>query len=415
MSRDKERETVFAGGPLPRYLLLGSMLFLLLGGMVMVYSASSVADYVNLHDSAYHLKRQAIGMVLGVVALVIAMAVDYRKVKVIGPVIWSGSVLMLLYVLVKGVGKWGATRWIDFGPLTLQPSELAKIGCVMVAALLAEQYRSGRIGTADFWKRVAFTTLVVAVLVMAQPDLGTTFAIIASVYLALLIAGVSLKHLGSLALLGAMLVVGAIRVAPYRMRRFTAFLDPFADPQGDGYQSVQALYAFGSGGIRGTGLGLSRQKFFYLPAAHTDFIFAIIGEELGLIGALSVVLAFAVMAYAGFRIALGARDAYGRVLAGGLTAMVVSQAIINMGAVTGLLPVTGIPMPLVSSGGTSMVFTMLCIGIILSVSTYGGRSVRENRHTSEESAVVRSADRRGHRGSHLSSIDGGRSAARRRA
>ncbi|MDY0088283.1 MAG: putative lipid II flippase FtsW [Coriobacteriia bacterium] len=415
MSKGKEQEKVFAGGPLPRYLLLGSMLFLLLGGMVMVYSASSVADYVNFQDSAYHLKRQAIGMLLGTVALVVAMVVDYRKAKAVGPMIWGASVLMLLFVLVKGVGKWGATRWIDLGPLTVQPSELAKIGCVMMAALLVQQYRSGRIDTASFWKRIAFSTLSVAALVMFQPDLGTTFAIIASVYLALLVAGVSLKQLGGLALLGTALVVGAIRVAPYRMRRFTAFLDPFADPQGDGYQSVQALYAFGSGGIRGTGLGLSRQKFFYLPAAHTDFIFAIIGEELGLIGALAVVVAFAVMAYAGFRIALGARDVYGRVLAGGLTAMVVSQAIINMGAVTGLLPVTGIPMPLVSSGGTSMVFTMLCIGIILSVSTYGARSVRERRQTNEENALVHSADGRGNRRSHLSSIDGGRSVARRRA
>jgi cell division protein FtsW len=210
-------------------------------------------------------------------------------------------------------------------------------------------------------------------------------------------------------------VVVLIAVAPYRMRRITAFINPFADPQGAGYQSIQSLYAFGSGGLDGVGLGMSRQKFFYLPAAHNDFIFAIIGEELGLLGALSVVAAFAVMAYAGVRIALGARDTYGRVLAGGLTAMLVTQAIMNMGAVTGLMPVTGIPMPLVSSGGSSMVITMFSFGIILSVSTYGARAARREYHGSKESAGARSVERRGNRRSHLSGIDGGRSSTRRRA
>jgi len=407
--------TDYAGGALPRYLLLGSMLFLLLGGLVMVYSASSVADFVNLQDSAYHLKRQVFGAALGGIMLLVAMMVDYRKVKAAGPLLWVASVLMLLVVLVMGVGKWGATRWIDLGPLTVQPSELAKIACVMVVALLVNQYRAGRIDTGAFWRWVLVVVGSVAALVMLQPDLGTTLSIVGSVYLALLIGGLSLRWLGGVLVGGVALLGALVAMAPYRMRRITAFLDPFADPQGSGYQSIQALYAFGSGGLDGVGLGMSRQKFFYLPAAHTDFIFAIIGEELGLVGALAVVAAFAVMAYAGFRIALGARDTYGRVLAGGLTAMLVSQAIINMGAVTGLMPVTGIPMPLVSSGGTSMVFTMLCIGIILSVSTYGATPLRSGRAGSKESSSARVVERRGNRRSHLSGIDGGRSVARRRA
>ncbi|MDF1542544.1 MAG: putative lipid II flippase FtsW [Anaerosomatales bacterium] len=410
-----KEHTRYAGGPLPRYLMLGSMLFLLFGGMVMVYSASSVADFVNLQDSAYHLRRQAIGALAGGVALVVAMSLDYRKARWAGPALWGVSVLGLLLVVALGVGKWGATRWLDLGPFTVQPSEFAKLGCVMVAALLLQQYRSGRIDRGTFWRRVGLVVGVVVVLVMLQPDLGTTIAIVLSVYLALLIGGVSLGLLGGVALGGLAGIAGLVMIAPYRMRRITSFLDPFADPQGSGYQSIQALYAFGSGGLDGVGLGMSRQKFFYLPAAHTDFIFAIIGEELGLIGALSVVAAFAVIAYAGVRIALGARDGYGRVLAGGLTAMLVTQAVINMGAVTGLLPVTGIPMPLVSSGGSSMIFTMLCIGIILSVSTYGGRAVRRERSGSRETAGARSAERRGDRRSHLSSVDGGRSVARRRA
>jgi cell division protein FtsW len=410
----KER-TAYAGGPLPRYLLLGSMLFLLLGGMVMVYSASSVAAYVNLQDSAYHLKRQAFGALIGGLALLVAMSVDYRKVRWAGAAVWGVSVLGLLLVAVLGVGKWGATRWIDLGPFTVQPSEFAKLGCVMLAALLLQQYRAGRIDTPTFWRRLSLMVGIVALLVLSQPDLGTTIAIVLSVYLVLLIGGVSSTLLGGVALAGLAGIAGLVWVAPYRMRRVTAFLDPFADPQGSGYQSIQALYAFGSGGLDGVGLGMSRQKFFYLPAAHTDFIFAIIGEELGLVGALSVVAAFAVMAYAGARIALGARDGYGRVLAGGLTAMLVMQAVINMGAVTGLLPVTGIPMPLVSSGGSSMIFTMLCIGIILSVSTYGARAEKRERSGSRETAGAHSAERRGNRRSHLSSVDGGRSVARRRA
>lgn len=405
----------YAGGPLPRYLLLGSMLFLLLGGLVMVYSASSVADFVSLQDSAYHLRRQALGALLGAILLIVAMSVDYRKVRLAGPAVWGLSVIMLVMVLVIGVGKWGATSWLDVGPMTIQPSELAKIGCVMLTALLVHQYRAGRIDTGTFWRWLAVVVGVVVLLVMLQPDLGTTLSIVAAVYLALLIGGVSLRWLGSGLVAGIAGVVVLIAVAPYRMRRITAFIDPFADPQGAGYQSIQSLYAFGSGGLDGVGLGMSRQKFFYLPAAHNDFIFAIIGEELGLLGALSVVAAFAVMAYAGVRIALGARDTYGRVLAGGLTAMLVTQAIMNMGAVTGLMPVTGIPMPLVSSGGSSMVITMFSFGIILSVSTYGARAAKREHHGSKESAGARPVERRGNRRSHLSGIDGGRSSTRRRA
>ena len=407
--------TTYSGGPLPRYLMLGSMLFLLLGGTIMVYSASSVADFVTLQDSAYHLKRQVIGVLLGAIMLVVAMSVDYRRMRWAGPALWLVSVLGLVLVLVLGVGKWGATRWIDLGPITVQPSEFAKLACVMFTALLLQQYRSGRIDTATFWRRLALVVGVVVLLVMLQPHLGTTVTILLSVYLALLIGGVSFALLGGVALGGLAGIAGLVAIAPYRMRRVTSFLDPFADPQGSGYQSIQALYAFGSGGLDGVGLGMSRQKFFYLPAAHNDFIFAIIGEELGLIGALCVVAAFGVMAYAGVRIALGARDGYGRVLAGGLTAMLVTQAIINMGAVVGLLPVTGVPMPLVSSGGSSMAFTMLCIGIILSVSTYGARAERRERSGSRETAGAHSAERRGNRRSHLSSVNGGRSVARRRA
>ncbi len=405
----------YAGGPLPRYLLLGATLFLLLGGMVMVYSASSVAAYVNLQDSAYHLKRQVLGAGLGLVAMLAIMSVDYRRLRWTSTAIYGASLLGLALVLVMGVAKWGATRWLDLGPFTVQPSEFAKVGCVMVSALLIEQYRAGRITTTEFWRRLFVLVGVVVALVLLQPDMGTALAISITVYLMLILGGFRARVLGAIAAAGAATATALVVVAPYRVDRVFAFFDPWADPQGSGYQSIQAMYAFGSGGLDGVGLGMSRQKFFYLPAAHTDFIFAIIGEELGLVGTLAVVAAFVLLAYSGVRIALGARDAYGRLLAGGLTSMLVGQAAVNMAAVTGLLPVTGIPMPLVSSGGSSMTLTLLAIGIILSVSKYGVRVERRGRPRVEESAVACVAERWGNRRSHLSCVDGGRSPARRRA
>ncbi len=406
---------VFAGGPWPRYILLLSTLFLLLGGLMMVYSASSVADFVHQQDSMHHLKRQALGALAGLLLLVVAMFVDYRRVGWARTAIYGASLIGLVLVPFIGVGKWGATRWIDLGVFTVQPSEYAKLGCVMVAAYLLQQLRRGRITTSQFWKQLFIAVGVVAALVMLQPDMGTTVQILLAVFLVLLIGGISGKLLFGAVGAGAALVAVAIAAEPYRLRRVFAFLDPWADPLDSGYQSIQALYAFGSGGIDGVGLGMSRQKFFYLPAAHTDFIFAIIGEELGLVGSLSVLVAFGAIAYAGTRIALGTRDVYGRLLAGGLTAMLVTQAVINMAAVTGLVPVTGIPLPLVSFGGSSMTFTMLCIGVILSVSTYGARTERRGRTQGKESAREDTAERRGDRRSHLSCVDGGRPPSRRRA
>jgi cell division protein FtsW len=203
------------------------------------------------------------------------------------------------------------------------------------------------------------------------------------------------------------------------MQRVWAFLDPWADPLGDGYQIIQSLYAFGSGGLFGVGLGLSRQKFFYLPAAHTDFIFAIIGEELGLVGAFAIVAAFGVFTFAGLRISAQAKDPFARLMAGGLTAMIVGQAIMNMAAVTGLMPITGIPLPLLSYGGSSLTFTLGCIGLILGAARFGGSAegqVRLVRRASERGPQrASSADRGRDGGSHLSRVDGGRSSARRRA
>jgi cell division protein FtsW len=397
---------------------MGATVFLLCVGLVMVYSASTVSDIVNLGDSAHHLKRQALWVAIGAAILWFVRSFDYRRLTGFVWPFYGASLIGLLLVLTPlGVGKWGAQRWIDLGFTTVQPSEYARLACLLVAVYLLVQLHKGRLAWKDFWGRLALASAAVVGLVMMQPDMGTTVSIMAAVFVVLLLGRTPWSII--FGMLAGAVAVGAlaIAVAPYRMQRFTAFLDPWADPQKSGFQTIQAYLAFGSGGIDGVGLGMSRQKFFYLPAAHTDFIFAIIGEELGLIGTLAVVTAFAVFAYAGIRIALGAKDEFGRLLAGGLTAMILSQALMNMAAVTGLMPVTGIPMPLVSFGGSSMTFTMACVGLILSVSTYGSRGVRsvggprESKVTARESADERRRDGR----PRLSGIDGGRAASRRRA
>jgi cell division protein FtsW len=397
---------------------MGSTLFLLLLGLVMVYSASSVSDLVNTGDSSHHLKRQLMWIAVGLVLLLAVRRFDYRRLKTFSWPIYFISLAGLVAVLAVGVGKWGAQRWLAVGGYTIQPSEYAKLACVMVTAFMLTQLKRRELDPKEFWVRVSLATAAVVFLVMLQPDMGTTMSIVLSVYLVLLLGGINWGALMAMAMAGAGAALGAILIADYRAARLFAFLDPRADPQGSGYQTIQAMLAFGSGGVDGVGLGMSRQKFFYLPAAHTDFIFAIIGEELGLIGTLAIVLGFVVFAYAGVRIALGTRDTFGRLLAGGLTAMIVTQALMNMAAVTGLMPVTGIPMPLVSFGGSSLTFTMLCIGIMLSISLHGTRGVRPVRKRTGDGGRpqrARSDERRRNSRTHLSGIDGGRQAGRRRA
>jgi len=205
-----------------------------------------------------------------------------------------------------------------------------------------------------------------------QPDMGTAMSILISVFLVLVLGGLTMNYVWGSMVVGLIGAAGLIAVKPYRLQRFLSFLNPSADPLDSGYQILQARLAFGSGGVFGLGLGMSRQKYLYLPAAHTDFIFAIIGEEFGLLGSASVVIAFGVLCYAGIRLALSTRDLYSRLVAAGLTTMIVTQALINMASVTGLMPVTGVPLPLVSYGGSSLVFTMGCIGLIMGVTRQGG-------------------------------------------
>ena len=401
-----------------RYLLLGATVFLALGGLLMIFSASSASDFLKFGNSMYHVERQAIFLALGFVVLFAASRLPVSLVRRAGWLVLGVSDLGLLVVMVMGIGKFGATRWIDLGFATVQPSELAKLGCVLVVAgIMAERQRHRGSLKRDLLEGAAAVGVPFA-FVMLQPDMGTAMSILLAVFFVVVLGGLPWRVI--VMTVGGILagVVPLILVAGYRKSRLLSFLDPSSDPQGAGYQILQARLAFGSGGIFGLGLGMSRQKFFYLPAAHTDFIFAIIGEELGLVGALAVVAAFGALCYGGVLIAMSVEDEYARLVAGGLTMMIVTQAGINMASVTGIMPVTGIPLPLVSYGGTSLLFTMACIGLILAMTRGAGRgSTRRRPHTIEQggSTSARSGERRGNGRPRLSGIDGGRAGVGRRS
>lgn len=406
----------YAGGVQARYLLMGSAFLLLAFGLVMVYSASSITASVKEGSHWYYLLRQALFAVGGwAIALTLAR-VDYRGWRDKAWIIWWICIALLGVVLVIGFASHGAQRWIPLGFTNIQPSELAKVACVLLVAALVIERDRGRIDAGAFAVRTAIATVVPSAFIITQPDMGTTVTLVVAVVVVLILAGMRLRWVfGALAVV---IPVGILFItrSDYRMERVVGFLDPWANAGDKGYQSVQALLAFGSGGVDGVGLGLSRQKFFYLPEAYTDFIFAIIGEEAGLVGSLGVIVAFAVFVWAGFRIATGAKDPFGRLVAGGITGMIGFQAVLNMAAVTGLMPVTGKPLPFLSYGGSSMLVTMIGLGLLLSVSEYGmlvPRAVRP-RTRSKETRHEGTHERRGNRGPRLSGVDGGR-AARRRA
>ncbi|MDI6712916.1 MAG: putative lipid II flippase FtsW [Anaerosomatales bacterium] len=385
-------------------LVLISVLALSAFGLVMVYSAASVRDYQVFGNSAYHLVRQAQWLLVGLCIMALAARLDlrlsdrrlpaHRDAAMVGWAVWGFSVAGLLAVAVSGVERYGATRWLQVGPFSLQPSEFAKLGCVMVTALMLTRWKRGALTGSELAASLVMTSLPVLALVLLQPDMGTAVSIAVGVFALLVLGGVDARALVGLAGTGAALGVVLATSADYRYERVLTYLDPWRDPSGAGYQIIQSLLAFGSGGVGGVGLGLSRQKFFYLPMAHTDFIFAIVGEELGLIGAFCVVAAFAVFLVGGFMVAIGTRNEYDRLLAGGLTTLVGSQAVINMCAVTGLLPVTGIPLPFVSYGGSSLMFTLGCVGLVLGVARRAERSpeaVRSSARTARRAAGSRAA------------------------
>lgn len=354
----------------PDVVLLGTILALLGIGFIMVYSSSAVRGYIQYDDPYHYLKMEIIWVVSGLAAMIFSMMVDLRFLRKFVKPILVIAIALLIAVKIPGLGRKvnGADRWLGLGPLSIQPSEVIKLSMVLVMshymAINPQKIQSFKKGVLPILCLMG----LIAGLIMLQPDLGTTLVIAATTFCMLIAAGARTKHLATLAGVGLGLVVASIAAAPYRMRRIFAFLDPWADPLGKGYQTIQALLALGPGGLFGLGLGHSVQKFLYLPENHTDFIFAMIGEELGFIGATLVILLFFLFAWRGFRVAMRAPDAFMGLLAVGLTAMVTIQAMINMGVVSGVLPVTGITLPFISYGGTSLVFTMLGVGVLLNIS-----------------------------------------------
>jgi cell division protein FtsW len=381
--RPTERRTPAEAKRLARLdlaLLAASSGFLTVVGLTMVLSAGSVSAAQGYGgNSFWYFQRQVLYAVVGIVAALAVARLRPSVWKVAGlPVLLGAMVLMLIAAHPSsGSSLYGASRWIDLGPITVQPSELAKLGLVAVAAAIVTNKWNRRDEPLQLLFPLGLIVGAVAVLGLAQRDLGTTLILCGLVLVILFAAGVRLRYIaiaGGAGLATAMLLI--VGETYRRTRFFDAWLNPWADRQGNGYQLIQGLIAMGSGGWFGTGLGTSRAKWDFLPNAHSDFIYAVIGEELGLVGAIVVLLAFAVLIYAGVRIALHARGTFERLLAAGIIGWIGLQAIINMGAVTGLLPITGVPLPLVSFGGTALVVTLVGVGMLASVARDAARAGR---------------------------------------
>ena len=355
------------------YALLSTIIVLNLVGLVMVLSSSSVEALANYGSSWLFFKRQLTWTTLGLIGLTITSRIDYRILRrYVGPLLVVSAGLLLL-VLVPGVGVNvnGSTRWLGIGAARFQPSELAKLGLLLYGADLLSR-RAANVGD---WRAVLRPVGVVfcffGALVMLQPDMGTTITMAILTGTILFVGGIRMRHMS--VVLGAGFVAGTFLaiVEPYRRARLMSFIDPFHHYKDGGYQVAQSLIALGSGGWTGVGLGAGRAKWMFLPNAHTDFIFAIIGEELGLVGCALVLVLFGALAVLGVRTTMRAPDRFGQLLAAGITGWIVGQAIINVGAVTGALPVTGVPLPFVSFGGSALLFTMCASGVLLNIARQG--------------------------------------------
>ena len=352
------------------YSLLCAIVVLLFIGIVMVYSSSSYyALYQDkVFNSEFYFTKEIVWTVVGIIGMVVTMSIDYHIYKKWTPWLVIITIGLLVLVLFLGADINGARRWIRLGGLSLQPSELAKYVVVLYLALLIDK-RRGKIkefkGGTLYYLAIA---AVFAGLIILEKNLSITAIIMMVAFIMILVGGAKLSHLFSLIPIGLSAGLGLILMESYRLQRLTSFLDPWADPSGDSYQLIQSLYALGSGGLFGVALGNSRQKALFMPEPHNDFIFAIIGEELGLIGCIAIISIFIFIVIKGTYIAVKARDNYGYLLAIGIISVIAIQAIINIAVVTGSMPVTGVPMPLISYGGTSLVFNLCAIGILLNIS-----------------------------------------------
>lgn len=386
-------------------LLLTAVFCLLAGGAVMVYSASSARTLLQGEGdgTGYLIKYLAYGS-LGVIAMQVIARTSLEYIRKLTPLVLLVAFALLVIVLMPGAGVHinGARRWIGAGPLQFQPSEVIKLALIMHCAhIIAHRPRMAR-SLRGVSGPVIVPLLLAAGLIMLQPDLGTTLVLSFTVGTVLIAAGIPVRQLALIVGIGAFLVGMLALLEPYRRARLTSFLNPWADPGGAGFQAAQGQIAIGSGGFLGVGPGQSVQKMFYLPEAHTDFILAVIGEELGVVGVSALLALYGMIAYAGLRTARAAKGAYAKLLATGITSLILCQALLNVYAVLGLAPLTGVPLPFISSGSSSLVTLLCSMGILLNIANGGSAHLRAvntpQRRTSGNERRTTDPDRRGRDG-----------------
>lgn len=351
------------------YLLLGAVVFLSVIGTVFIYSASNYSAYSTYGDSFYFVKKQIIGIVLGICFMVLAGIFDYQKLKKLTPFISVVSIVLLGLVFVPGIGveNYGAKRWLGLGGLTIQPSEIAKFALILFCASYAAKYPE-RIRTFKGILPVLCFGGVICLLIILEPNMSITVCVALLMITMLFAAGMNIKHFLLIMIPAIIAGIVLIIIEPYRLKRLTAFINPWSNPKGEGYQLLQSLYALGSGGFFGVGLFNSRQKYAFLPFAESDFILSVIGEEIGFFGLAAFFCLLAFIVFRGLKIAARAKDVFGFMLAVGITMIFGIQVIVNALVVTGSIPPTGLPLPLVSSGNTSIIIFMTETGVLFNIS-----------------------------------------------
>jgi len=389
-------------GQLEQRLLILVTLGLVAFGLVMVFSATSASAALGEGDPMRFLVKQGLYAGAGLVLLAVFTRVDYHALRPLAPMLLAVAFVGCVAVLAVAPSINGAQRWFLVGPISIQPAEIAKLAVLVWAcAVLSRRPVPTTLG--ELLKPVGIVVGVFGALIVIEPDLGTTIALFVMIAGILLVSGVPFRLFALTATLALGAGALAIWMEPYRRERLFSFLDPWKDAQGAGFQNVQAIIGMGSGGITGEGLGQGIQKVNFLPEAHTDMIFAVVGEELGFVGSSLVIAAFAVFAWAGFRVALQCRDPFGKRLAAGITTLICGQAAVNLAAVLGIAPLTGIPLPFVSYGGSSLLVLLCCVGVLLNIAV------------NERVVEARVRDRgRGNSRSRPARARGGRSAARPR-
>ena len=376
ITRERQRAEVLRYDP----VLLAAVLLLLTFGVVMVYSASAVYAGARLGDGLWFFKRQLAGALMGLGALLLAMKIGYRRLEAFAVPLVFVSLLLLVLVRVPALGHaaGGAQRWMKLGPLTFQPSEIAKLSLILwLSRSLAKKQDRIRHFSVGFLPHVVMLAIF-GVLLLLEPDFGTAVVLTLVTFALLFVAGAPLSYLVAAFAAAAPVAAALVWKSPYRIQRILTFLDPWKDPRGHGYQTVESLLGFGAGGAFGVGLGESHQKLFFLPAAHTDFILSIVGEELGFAGVVAVLCLFALIVWRGIKAAHAAPDAFGCWLALGLTLLLAAEALVNAGMALALLPTKGMALPFVSYGMSSVIASCIAAGMILSVSGGAGGFLRRS-------------------------------------